>query len=188
MQDLNVGTMLRTAHCLGCEELVISGKQKISPQGTQGSKYFLPSHHVYSVKEAISYCKAQNFEVIGVEIGGTCLSEVVFDKNTAFIFGNEGSGIAETTLSQCDRVITIPQYGVIASMNVSTASGIVMWEFKRQQIVRWGRAHPDCRAAIQEGRKFFPPKPIFNLRDSDKHRNSSLAEEIKPICLTELKY
>jgi len=146
LKDINTGAMLRSAHCLGCDELIVSGKQKyliyisvfkpssffiifhkyitislfstffvsrVPTTGTQGSHALLPRRHTYSVREAIETCKAENYEVVGVEIGGICLSKVKFDKPTAFLMGGEGIGIPEQTLALCDRIVTIPQYGMI---------------------------------------------------------------------------
>ncbi len=57
----------------------------------------------------------------------------VHDK-TAFIFGNEVTGVEESTLALCDGCIEIPQYGMKHSLNIATAAGVVFWEIVRNRV------------------------------------------------------
>ena len=45
--------------------------------------------------------------------------------------GNEGNGIQKETIKVCDEKVTIPMLGRAESLNVSIASGIIMWEMMR---------------------------------------------------------
>ena len=47
---------------------------------------------------------------------------------TAIVIGNEGKGISDVTLKNCDFVASIPMYGTVNSLNASVAAGIVIFE------------------------------------------------------------
>ena len=66
-----------------------------------------------------------------IEQGGENIKECKFPEKPCFIFGNEGDGIPDEILNSCRYKIEIPQFGVLRSLNVSTAAGIVMYEYTR---------------------------------------------------------
>ena len=47
----------------------------------------------------------------------------------AFILGNEVKGVKQNTVNQCEGVIEIPQEGTKHSLNISVATGVVVWDF-----------------------------------------------------------
>ncbi|MGB5006806.1 MAG: TrmH family RNA methyltransferase, partial [Ferruginibacter sp.] len=55
-------------------------------------------------------------------------------EKTAFIFGNEVSGVEQDTILQCDGCVEIPQLGMKHSLNIATAAGVVLWEIVRSRI------------------------------------------------------
>lgn len=59
--------------------------------------------------------------------------EVDFQKPSVIVVGNEGSGIREHTEKQCDYLVKIPMQGKIDSLNVSVATGIMLFETVRQR-------------------------------------------------------
>jgi tRNA G18 (ribose-2'-O)-methylase SpoU len=71
------------------------------------------------------------YSFVGVDniSGSVPLSLYKFPVNPLFIFGSEGVGITPTTQSMCDAIIHIEQFGSIRSLNVATASGIIMNTF-----------------------------------------------------------
>lgn len=52
-----------------------------------------------------------------------------FDGNTAFLVGNEGTGLTEQQKKRCDYLVYIKQFGQGASLNVNVATGIVLHHF-----------------------------------------------------------
>jgi tRNA G18 (ribose-2'-O)-methylase SpoU len=56
------------------------------------------------------------------------------DEKLAFIFGNEVTGVEQSTIEQCDGCIEIPQLGMKHSLNIATAAGVVLWEIIRTRI------------------------------------------------------
>lgn len=128
----NVGLLLRSAYAFGCQEVLIVGKSKIKLTGSAGTSLKVKRKHFFQLKEAVDYCKLQEFAIYGVEIGGTPLPGYQFDRDVAFILGNEGRGLADAT-AFCEQILTIPQWGGVPSLNVATAGAIAMYSFACQQ-------------------------------------------------------
>lgn len=60
------------------------------------------------------------------------LTEFTFPKRSILLLGQELTGIPSTLLQQCDRTVTIPQFGMVESLNVQTAGSIAIYEYVRQ--------------------------------------------------------
>ena len=131
-KDNNVGMITRSAYAFGCDELLIVGRQKVKTTGAQGTFNALRRRHFFQLEEAVHDCRAQGFVICGLEIGGTYLAETAFDQPTAFILGNEGRGLADAARF-CEKIVSIPQWGGVPSLNVSVAAGILMYEFQSRQ-------------------------------------------------------
>ncbi len=136
----NVGSVFRTADAFLIEAVYICGytakpphkeitKTALGAQETVEWKYFENTiaaldelkkngYHIYAVEQVA--------ESISVEK----LSLLQSDK-TAFIFGNEVSGVEQKIIPLCDGSIEIPQFGMKHSLNISVAAGIVLWEAVR---------------------------------------------------------
>ena len=48
------------------------------------------------------------------------------------VFGNEVSGVEQSTISICDGCLEIPQMGMKHSLNIATAAGVVLWELTKK--------------------------------------------------------
>jgi len=78
------------------------------------------------------HLKEAGFSIVGVEIGDSSRDVTThpFSGSTAFIFGNEGTGLHATAAAICDSLVYIPQYTPgTASLNVSVAASIVLHHF-----------------------------------------------------------
>ena len=55
-------------------------------------------------------------------------------QKVAVVFGNEVTGVEQSTIQLCDGCIEIPQLGMKHSLNIATAAGVVLWELVRTRI------------------------------------------------------
>ena len=56
-----------------------------------------------------------------------------YTRHTALVLGGEGKGLHRLTAERCDTLVRIPVAGRIASLNVSVAAGVVLFEAVRQR-------------------------------------------------------
>jgi len=135
---INVGSIFRTAECLGAKEIYLCGytatpeNPKVA-KASMGTSSLTPFRWFSHVDEAIELIKSEGGEVYAVETcaGAQQLHEIGFCTDdptsvTAVIVGNERHGLNETVLKQCDGVIAIPMQGKKNSLNVAVTAGIVL--------------------------------------------------------------
>jgi 23S rRNA (guanosine2251-2'-O)-methyltransferase len=139
----NVGSVFRTSDAFLIEAIYIIGysakpphkeikKTALGAEETVTWKYFKTS------AEAIDELKIRKYKVYAVEQAEESykLHSANFRQNEkiAVVFGNEVTGIEQTTIHLCDGCIEIPQMGMKHSLNIATAAGIVLWELIRSKI------------------------------------------------------
>ncbi|DBA00238.1 TPA: hypothetical protein N0F65_007882 [Lagenidium giganteum] len=130
----NIKNMLISASAFGVSEIFVVGQKKFSLEEHEALLQMLscPVTRMASLAECQAHCKANNIRIAGVEIlsSARSLLEMPFSGHTAFMMGNEGSGMNTTQIAVCDDFIYIPQYGGgTASLNVSVAASIIMQTF-----------------------------------------------------------
>ncbi|KAL8226690.1 hypothetical protein R6Q57_016522 [Mikania cordata] len=128
----NVGTLARSATAFGVSELILVGRRDFNAFGSHGSTSHLRFRHFYSLSDARIFLKGKDCDICGVEItdNATAVSSHPFRKSTAFLLGNEGSGLSAKEYEFCDYFVYIPQYGCgTASLNVTVAASIILHHF-----------------------------------------------------------
>jgi len=132
----NVGAIIRNAHCLGYE-LVVLGKGCAHPfspkviRSSMGSVFHVPVISLTSSDHMLQ--QLQGLKDIGFSIVGTAAhgKEVVpaFNK-LALLIGSEGSGLSQQSLDMCDYIYRIKIQESAESLNAAVASGIAMYLLK----------------------------------------------------------
>ena len=138
----NMGNILRTAEALGVNTVFISNDSTdiYSPKvlrGSMGAVFRLDITIIDDVIGFIGDLKKNRITVAGTVPYSTAvpITSVHDFKNTAVIIGNEGNGIKENTLKDCDCMLTIPMLGRAESLNASSAAAIVLWEMQRNAVL-----------------------------------------------------
>ena len=138
----NVGSVFRTADAFLLQAIYICGytahpphkeikKTALGAEETVEWKYFK------QVQEAIEQLRNDGFKVYAVEQAENSykLQALSFEQEKlAVIFGNEVTGVEQTTIEKTDGCIEIPQLGMKHSLNIATAAGVVLWELVRNKI------------------------------------------------------
>lgn len=139
----NVGSVFRTADAFLLEAIYITGYTCIPPhkeikKTALGAEETVEWKHFTDAGQAITLLKQNGYKVYAVEqaINSISLEKLAAaaDEKLAFIFGNEVSGVEQSTIEQCDGCIEIPQLGMKHSLNIATAAGVVLWEIVRSRI------------------------------------------------------
>ncbi len=138
----NVGSVFRTADAFLIEAIYLTGYTARPPhkeikKTALGAEETVDWKHFANAKEAISELKQNGYTVFAVEQVEKSISLEKFDSDgkIAVVFGNEVTGVEQSTIAQCDGCIEIPQLGMKHSLNIATAAGVVLWELVRKRLV-----------------------------------------------------
>ena len=137
---LNVGSVFRTADAFLIENIILCGITIIPPNKdirkvALGATNSVNWQFERNTLEAVSVLKKNGYHIMGVEQADKSSMLDNFslpNKPLAIIMGNEVNGVSEDVIKLCDDVIEIPQFGTKNSLNVSVATGIVIWELWRK--------------------------------------------------------
>lgn len=146
--DLNVGTVIRTSHCLGASSVIVFGRQKIDNRSLVGAANYIRVEKVSAVNhkldldpQAFVDCmKSRDLVPVFVECGGKPASQAPWHnwveamtqrgQQLCLVMGNESDGIPQDILATGSlfansHVVSVPQRGVIRSLNVAVAHSMV---------------------------------------------------------------
>jgi len=140
----NVGSVFRTADAFLLQSIHICGytahpphkeikKTALGAEETVDWKYFK------NIQQAIEELKQQDYKIYAVEQAENSLKLQSAlggfrQEKIAVIFGNEVTGVEQSTIEQTNGCIEIPQLGMKHSLNIATAAGVVLWELVRTRI------------------------------------------------------
>lgn len=135
----NLGAIVRTAHAAGAGAIVIPERRAVGLTGTvakvsAGALAHLPVVRVTNISRSLEDLKKHGYWIYGLdERGKEDYDQVEFTAPTAIVLGGEGHGLHEHVAKHCDFLVKIPMPpGGVASLNVSVAAGIVLFEWRRR--------------------------------------------------------
>lgn len=134
----NLGAIIRTAHAAGAAAVIVperrsAGLTETVAKAAAGALAVLPVVKVGNLNQALDRLKEAGYWTYGLdERGGQLYTEVSFDARAALVLGGEGHGLHEQVRKRCDFLLRIPMAGQIASLNVSVAAGVVLFEWRRR--------------------------------------------------------
>lgn len=136
----NVGSIFRTADAAGVDEIYLCGytPQPIDRFGRKrtdlakvslGAEKTVKWKHFENTTDALKELKENNFTVVAIEQAENSVDykKVKASDKTAFVFGNEPSGISKDVLDKCDIIAEISMRGEKESLNVSVSAGIALF-------------------------------------------------------------
>lgn len=136
----NFGAISRSAECMGAHAVVIpaKGSAQVNADAVKtsaGALLSLPVCRETNLKNSIIFLQESGLRVIACsEKSETYLSEADLTVPAAFILGSEEDGISGEYLKLADEAAKIPMQGSIASLNVSVAAGVILYEAVRQRL------------------------------------------------------
>ena len=133
----NLGTIFRTAEGAGASGIIMTKgcADLFNPKvvrSTMGSIYRVPFFVTDDIEQTINLVKNAQIEVFAAHLKGEHFYDEIEYKDAAFLIGNEGRGLKDSTASLADTYIKIPMSGELESLNASMAAGILMYEHNRQ--------------------------------------------------------
>lgn len=139
----NVGSVFRTSDAFLVEAIYITGYSAKPPhkeikKTALGAEETVEWKHFATGADAIAVLRNDGYNVYAVEqaAGSFKLNAIGFEpgEKIAVLFGNEVTGVEQSTIALCDGCIEIPQLGMKHSLNIATAAGVVLWEMVRARI------------------------------------------------------
>lgn len=135
----NFGAIVRTAECAGVDAIVIPKRESAqinedAIKTSTGAIFRVPICKVDNLTDTVYLLKDSGLQIVGcTEKTNSLLYECDFNAPTAIIMGNEEKGIANQLLKNCDALAKIPMAGEIASLNVSVATAVILYEAVKQR-------------------------------------------------------
>ena len=138
----NVGSVFRTADAFLIEAIYITGYSAKPPhkeikKTALGAEETVTWKHFKNAVDAIAELREKGFTIYAIEqVEGSVLLNKMKDGagKIAVVFGNEVTGVEQSTIRLCDGCIEIPQLGMKHSLNIATAAGVVLWELVRKRM------------------------------------------------------
>ncbi len=128
----NLGAVIRCAEGAGAHGLIIpkrrnSGLTPVVTKSSAGAIEHLAIAKVSNIAQTVELLKKKGIWTFAAEAGGTMYNETDFDLPAAIVFGSEGEGVSKIVRDSCDFTVSIPMYGQVNSLNVSTAAAVILY-------------------------------------------------------------
>ena len=142
----NLGACIRTAVAMGVSAVIIpkNHSSSITPAVAKvavGAVELIPFIQVTNLARTLTEIKKQGVFVFGTALDDTAkpVQDCDLTGDVAIVMGSEGDGIRRLTADTCDQLVYIPmsgnEHGQIQSLNVSVATGMMLYEASRQRSV-----------------------------------------------------
>lgn len=137
----NVGAIIRSCDQFGVSLVVIPEHKSsndienndVIARSSAGASAWVPVAIVNNLVRTVEKLKKSGFWVYGADAGGETCGKIDFAEKTVLIMGSEGQGISQLLEKQCDTIVSIPTCGKIDSLNVSVATGVLLYEIFRRK-------------------------------------------------------
>jgi 23S rRNA (guanosine2251-2'-O)-methyltransferase len=135
----NLGACLRVADAMGVHAVIAPKDRAVGLNATvrkvaSGAAETVPFIAVTNLARTIRELKDAGVFVVGTTMDSpNTLLNTKLNGPLALVLGAEGDGLRRLTAETCDLLVTIPMYGSVESLNVSVASGICLYEARRQR-------------------------------------------------------
>ncbi len=135
----NLGAVLRTADAAGIDGVIVPKDRSAKLNGTArkvacGAAEVMPLYVVTNLARSLKLLQDNNVWIIGTAGEATAdVFEMKFSGPLAIVMGAEGTGMRRLTREHCDELVKIPMAGTVSSLNVSVATGVILYEAVRQR-------------------------------------------------------
>ncbi|CAH0352925.1 23S rRNA (guanosine-2'-O-)-methyltransferase RlmB [Aquabacterium sp. CECT 9606] len=135
----NLGACLRVADGAGAHAVIAPKDHAVGVNATvakvaSGAAETVPYFMVTNLSRTLGELKERDIWVVGTsDDAPRDLYAANMAQATALVLGAEGSGMRQLTRKNCDELVSIPMLGGVESLNVSVASGVCLYEARRQR-------------------------------------------------------
>lgn len=136
----NIGGIARTAYCCGVQGIIIPDKgvgalNEDAILTSAGALEKILICRVNSLMKAVDELHLNGIKVFATEMkASTSIADCDFDTPCALVMGSEEKGVYPALLKICDERISIPMKNEFESLNVSVATGMILYEAMKQRM------------------------------------------------------
>ncbi|MFP4155476.1 MAG: 23S rRNA (guanosine(2251)-2'-O)-methyltransferase RlmB [Halothiobacillaceae bacterium] len=137
----NLGACMRTADAAGCCGVIVprdraAGLTPVARKVASGAAESLPLYQVTNLARTLQALRARGIWVVGTagESGQSLYDCPFATEPLALVMGAEGTGLRRLTRERCDQLLCIPMAGRAESLNVSAATAVCLFEFRRRRL------------------------------------------------------
>lgn len=175
----NIAAILRTADAVGmfrAHAVSSDGEFRRHHMVSGGSGKWVPVTLHASTETAVNALRADGFRMVAAhpDPSATDYRDVDYTQKTGILLGSELDGISDEAVKHADGFVRVPMEGMVASLNVSVATALILYEARRQreaaglyercridaetfQRVLFEWAHPDIAQRCREKNLPYPP-------------------------------
>ncbi len=134
----NLGAIIRCAECAGAHGIVIPKRRSVGITQTvykssAGAIEHMLIAKVSNLNVTVEELKKKGLWIFAAEAGGSPYYETDFNCGCGIILGSEGNGVSRLLKENSDYIVSIPMYGKVNSLNVSTAASVILCHAARMQ-------------------------------------------------------
>ncbi len=134
----NLGAILRSADQFQADFVLFPERRSASEtevvaNTSAGAVHHVPHAQVKNLNRTVELLKKKQFWIYGAAMGGGNINQTDLRGRVALVMGSEGQGLSALLAKNCDAEIAIPTRGKVDSLNVSVATGVILYEIRRQQ-------------------------------------------------------
>ena len=133
--DMNIGTIVRNANAFNVAAVHIIGRKQWNKRGAMVTDRYLHVHHHPTVADFIAAMGDRTIIAIDNQKGAVPLHETALPPHSVLVFGGEGPGLSPEMIAASRTMVAIPQFGSSRSVNVGVASGIILYEWVRRNVL-----------------------------------------------------
>lgn len=134
----NLGAVIRCAECEGAHGIIIPERRAcgLTPavsKASAGAIMHMAVAKVANIAQTIEKLKENGVWTYAAEADGQDFYDTDFFGGCAIVLGGEDSGVSRLVRERCDYTVSIPMYGKLNSLNVSTAASVLLCHAARMQ-------------------------------------------------------
>ena len=134
----NLGAVIRCADCAGAHGVIIPerracGLTPAAARASAGAVAYMAVAKVVNIANTVEVLKKAGVWTFAAEAGGTDFYDADWNLPCAIVMGGEDSGVSRLVRERCDFTVSIPMYGHVNSLNVSTAASVLLCHAARMQ-------------------------------------------------------
>ncbi len=130
-KEHNVGSLVRTAHAVAAEEVLLIGERDWNVEAARTAELFTTVTHLPDADAFRSHLEDRELNLVAVELDKRAVNlfDAEYPERPCFLLGAELGGVPAELLDDAELVVQIPQWGLVPSLNLAVAGSVVLYDF-----------------------------------------------------------